>query len=72
MVFLETLKSINCFVFGHKRSEGWQHGLPYFKSRHISVDGMGQVHATLYDECSRCGKEYPIGMVHLPSPEETK
>ena len=57
-----------CWLFGHLPSFGYGgvEGAGYFKVELDAVDGLGTQHARLYTDCHRCGKNYKVGMIHVP------
>ena len=55
-----------CKRLGHKPRKGCMGGLPYFRVLYQGTDGLGTDHAALMATCERCGKEFAIGMIHLP------
>ena len=60
--------SIICKLFGHSPSKGY-HGDPgdgYCRMEYRATDGLNTVHASLHSECHRCGKEFQVGMLHVP------
>lgn len=58
-----------CRLFGHRPAFGcWNtEGEGYFRVIRIGVDGIGTHHASLYCDCERCGVNYKVGNVHIPS-----
>lgn len=50
----------------HVATDGSYGGVPYFKIKDTTIDGMGQKHAYLWATCRYCGKEFNVGNVHLP------
>ena len=61
--------SILCKLFGHLPNYGYGDtpGEGYFTIAGLASDGIGRIHAFLKATCERCGREYPVGRVHLPS-----
>ncbi len=57
-----------CSLFGHRPAFGYGHveGGGYFIVKKTVIDGMGVQHARLFCNCERCGKNYQVGMIHLP------
>ena len=58
-----------CIDFGHKHLNGEEFlggRDAYFTITHIVLDGIGRYHAYLEAKCLRCGKNFRVGMVHLP------
>ena len=50
-----------CDLFGHKQ-------VPRYYGRVVTgmIDGVGREHAHLMMDCARCGKEFQVGMLHIP------
>jgi hypothetical protein len=58
-----------CWLFGHVPAYGYGDapGRGYFDVHVSVVDGVGRQHATLHCECERCGTNYQVGMIHVPT-----
>lgn len=61
-----------CRWFGHKIGGGYykREGGEYFNVKVGPIDGIDRVHCHLYTECERCGEQYQVGMIHLPTVDD--
>jgi hypothetical protein len=64
--------SLLCKLFGHQVSTGYGNvkGAGYFSVRVTETDGIGRVHADIYDVCEWCGVKYRIGKIHVPPTDQ--
>lgn len=64
--------SILCLLFGHQppvySKPGWYSpGNEYAQiKRGVYEDGIGRLHAEVFSECPRCGKEFRLCRIHVP------
>ena len=69
--------NILCKMFGHQppiyATPGWYSpGEQYGTIRIGATDGIGRIHGEIYADCPRCGKEYMMARVHVPTIEVEK
>lgn len=67
---------ILCHIVGHQppvyAEKGWYSpGEEYGKLTNIVTDGIGRRHARVEAECARCGENFTVARVHLPTETKT-
>lgn len=62
--------NIICLIFGHRTFGDRHDGSEYLEVRPESHDGIGRWHATVRGNCSRCGKVFRVGRIHIPKEDK--
>lgn len=64
------MMNIICQMKGHQFPRDSEWGKPYLRINGSVIDGIGRIHAHLFAECARCGKQYHVANVHLPKEKQ--
>lgn len=67
-------RNLLCRLFGHQppvyaEKGWWSPGQEYAHIASTEIDGLNVRHATIEGKCARCGEQFRICRIHLPSPK---